>query len=731
MSFLLRRATPVVGILFLLVALLPHPCMGADGSRPQVLSGEDAVEVGVLNNFPPFAFVVRGKLMGFTVDYLNLLSEKTGIEFEFVSGTWEDNLGRFKRGDVELITAMSYTRDRTRFTRFTEPYYRIPTVVYQREDSFNYGGVNDLRGKVVGIEADVYYKKYLAEYPEITVREIEDTNELMKQLSFGNLDAVITNINIGDYMTKKHVLENVTVAGGIDIAAIEDEDLRIGVRREYGELHRRLENGMNRISPSEYKEIQDRWVGFTPSEITDVLMPAERTVIDRYASRYGGIRLAVHADWYPIDFINDEGEHAGVAADLLDAISGDHGIPFVLEPTNSFDEAVRAVVEGEVDLLPAVAPTPELRKELSFSKPYLSLPIVIATRSSEFFIGDPGNLAGKNVGILERGALPSVLAERYGDIAFNGVASTREGLRRVRDGEDFAFVGTVPAIAHAIQKHGFYNIKIDGRFEERRTISAAVDRGNRELLSVIEKVFQAMPLEEREALVDRWISVSFEERVDRSFLWRVLIVAAAVAVVVALWIRKVQGYNVALSRAYSLLEEKNAELEQLSVTNQLTGLYNRNKLDAELEREMERSRRYGSRVSVVMLDVDWFKSINDRFGHQTGDVVLRDLSARIKERVRSADIAGRWGGEEFLVLCPETGLEGAAELAEALREDVEARCRVSGEPVTVSVGVVECRSGDSAEAIIRRVDDRLYEAKRRGKNRVVAADPREAGTRNQ
>lgn len=687
---------------------------GTDAASPQ------RVRIGVLDNFPPFAFEVRGKLMGFTVDYLRLLSDKSGIEFELVSGTWEDILARFKAGTIDAITAISYTRDRTAFTRFTEPYYRIPTVVYTREGSFEYNGVADLAGKVVGIEADVYYKKYLSDYPDIEIEEIEDTNQLLRELSFGDLDAVVTNINIGDYMIKQHMLENVGVAGGIDIPEIEDEDLRIGVRRELEELHDALESGMDRISPQEYNRIQDRWVGFAPQQIEDTLLPSERQLVAEYANRHGGVRVTGHPGWFPIDFVDQNGEHAGISADLISRVSRQYDIPFVFERSDSFEQAIQRLAEGEVDVIPAVLPTPRLRETLAVSKPYLSLPLVIATRKKEFFVGELGNLAGSRVGILARGPMPDVLSQKYPGIEFTDVDSTREGLERVVEEEDFAFIGTVPAIAYAIQEYGFYNIKISGRLEEKRAIAVAVAEEDRRLLGVIEKTLRSISVEERESVVDEWISVSVERRVDRTVLWRVLIGAAVVAVAAIAWIRKVHSYNVQLSRAYRMLEEKNAELETLSVTNQLTGLYNRNKLDTELAREVARSNRYESPLSVIMLDLDGFKAINDRFGHQSGDSVLKAVAERIRYIVRSADIPGRWGGEEFLIICPETHLGGAEELAERLRQEIAATPSRADTPVTASFGVSRHTSGETAEQLVQRVDRNLYEAKRAGKDRVIA-----------
>lgn len=142
---------------------------------------DETVSIAVLDNFPPFSFSVRGKVVGFTIDYLDLLSREIGKTITLVPGKWEENLSRFKNGEVDAITAISHTVKRDAFTWFTTPYYLIPTVVYIRENSFDYNGVKTLQGRRVGIESDIYYKQYLELYPDIEIVEIDDTSDLMKK----------------------------------------------------------------------------------------------------------------------------------------------------------------------------------------------------------------------------------------------------------------------------------------------------------------------------------------------------------------------------------------------------------------------------------------------------------------------------------------------------------------------------------------------------------------------
>jgi diguanylate cyclase (GGDEF)-like protein/hemerythrin-like metal-binding protein len=166
------------------------------------------------------------------------------------------------------------------------------------------------------------------------------------------------------------------------------------------------------------------------------------------------------------------------------------------------------------------------------------------------------------------------------------------------------------------------------------------------------------------------------------------------------------------------LRERIVELERLSSTDRLTDAWNRGHLDRVIESELSRSIRFRQPVSLVLLDIDHFKRVNDTFGHQTGDSVLRELVQIIKTHIRAADILFRWGGEEFVVLASSTGYRGAAVLAEALRSKVEQHSFATVGPVTISLGVSEHFAAESAETWFARVDEALYMAKHGGRNRV-------------
>jgi len=161
---------------------------------------------------------------------------------------------------------------------------------------------------------------------------------------------------------------------------------------------------------------------------------------------------------------------------------------------------------------------------------------------------------------------------------------------------------------------------------------------------------------------------------------------------------------------------------RMTIVDGLTGVHNKRFLMESLEREIPRARRHERPLSMVMFDIDHFKNVNDSFGHLAGDYVLKELAGVVKSRLRPDDILGRYGGEEFAVILPETDLQGAGAIAEELRILVETHTFVfEGENmnVTVSFGASQLQEGWDVLNFIKVADERLYEAKRGGRNAVV------------
>ena len=163
------------------------------------------------------------------------------------------------------------------------------------------------------------------------------------------------------------------------------------------------------------------------------------------------------------------------------------------------------------------------------------------------------------------------------------------------------------------------------------------------------------------------------------------------------------------------------DLKKESVLDPLTKCYNKKGIELLTEKFLEEFLRYGFPLSVMMLDIDFFKKVNDKYGHLAGDYVLKEVANIIKNTIRKSDFCGRFGGEEFIIVLPNTKLSGAMRLAERIRENIQNHQFIFNNQkinITISIGITTASKSDSLFSLIQRADEALYEAKNKGRNRV-------------
>jgi len=170
------------------------------------------------------------------------------------------------------------------------------------------------------------------------------------------------------------------------------------------------------------------------------------------------------------------------------------------------------------------------------------------------------------------------------------------------------------------------------------------------------------------------------------------------------------------------MENEKQFFHELAMRDPLTGAFNRNQFNESLRHEIERSHRYKHPLSLILLDIDYFKKFNDRYGHPVGDKILIYLTELVQDNIRLIDTFARYGGEEFIILLPETAIEKSYLLAENLRKLIEndsQNTKECPETITCSFGVTQMKENDTPDIMIKRVDTALYKAKNSGRNKVI------------
>ena len=444
----------------------------------------------------------------------------------------------------------------------------------------------------------------------------------------------------------------------------------------------------------------------------------DRLVLNRdeidYLNRTPHINMCIDPDWMPYDYLNEHGNYVGINADYHQLFAQMIGKEVNIVITRNWYESLDFVKDRKCDILSSAAVTEERKRYLAFTRPFIRYPIVIATREDQLFIQNIESVLTKNFTVVKGFSIIETLKQKYPTIKIIEADDARTGLEMVASGKAFGYIDTVATIGYQTQKYGILNVKISGVTEQHYDMRVAVRNDRPQLLSIYDKAVASVSETEKLNILNKWISIKYEQRLDYSSTWKIVFAISALFALLAYRERVITHYN-------SRLKDLNRELEQLSKIDPLTGIANRHLLNNTFIKEIARAQRYHSQLSIIMIDVDHFKSINDNFGHVAGDHILKTIAHLMSTTIRTNDMVGRWGGEEFLILCPETDLNGASQLAENIRQKIAHFDFGIFRNVTVSLGVAEYQDKQSPEKFVKKADDALYVAKNNGRNRVKTA----------
>ena len=437
------------------------------------------------------------------------------------------------------------------------------------------------------------------------------------------------------------------------------------------------------------------------------LLGVELTSQERdYLQKLGPIKVCVDPDWAPFETLSTKGEYVGIGADLLFLVAQRLGMNIEVLKTKDWDETMLASKAGKCQMMSFLNQTPARDKWLIFTEPHFSDPNVFITREEHPFIADPNDLVDKTIVFPEGTAMEEKIRKAYPNLKVITVPTEMDAFKLVSDKKADMTMRSLIVAAYTIKKEGFFNLKISGQLPNyTNQLRMGVIKSEPMLRDILAKGVATISAKDRESIVNQHIIIKAQTVVDYGLVTKMLIGFLLIGAA-------------AIYRYYEL-SKYNKKLLYLSQTDILTKLYNRTKIDQALNIQMERAKRTQGNFAVLLLDIDFFKKVNDTFGHPVGDAVLIQLANIAKQSIRSYDIIGRWGGEEFLVLCPESTLQEAQQVAQRIRTHIKNAHFSTNTIHTISIGVAIMREEDTPHTLISRADKALYRAKDEGRDRVI------------
>lgn len=456
------------------------------------------------------------------------------------------------------------------------------------------------------------------------------------------------------------------------------------------------------------------------------LTPAQ----DQYLTEKGRLSYCIDPDWHPFESIQ-QGVHTGMSRDYINLLEGLLNTSFYLIPTQSWTQTLQYLADGKCDLIPMLNHTETRAKFARFTQAYFKDPNVIVVRLEyKNTINTYKDLTGSHTIAVIKGYMQDeFLRKHFPSIERRTVNSELEGLVKVSRGEADAIAGSLLAMTYHIQQAGLSNLHIAADLPLRDELRMAVHKDNAMLQNILDKALAQLDHQQHAEIYRAWNPISISRQTDYRLAWQVGTLFLLVLGImlerywsVRLLNRRLAASNQELRETQSQLQLKNEHLTHLSRYDSLTGTLNRRAMRELAEEELTRWKRQPTTLSLLIIDLDKFKQINDSYGHNKGDEVLKDFSQRVGQCLRETDHMARWGGEEFLILCRQHN-ENESVLYNRIISTLNMPRKSDVPTYRCSIGIAYYQCNESFEQWFERADNALYEAKQAGGNRFIVAAP--------
>ena len=493
-------------VFFLLVYILGFNLFATDTvdftlKERQWIDNNPTITFGADHNWPPYEFKNKNnKHTGIAADYLKLISKKSGLKFNVVSGIWSNILQDMKDKKLDGLSCAVKTEDREKYLNFTQPYLSMPLAIVIEDNTKDIKNINDLANRVVSVNKGSYLHEWLVKnHPEINLYLTSSNMESLKMLSFNKVDAYIGNIAVATYIIKNKFLSNLKIVNSVDGI---DTKVSIAIDKDKTTLLSIINKTLKAISTQEKGEITKKWYEKSKIKHTNnvFLTKQEKDWIQNNVVKVGG-----GPDWAPFDFMTKDGHYTGISNDYLKLISKKTGLKYKVIVDKWKNNLIK-IESKDIDLLHAVYYTKDRTKYMDFAKAYLDM-------LDYFFIRDDldiktmKDLDNKRLAIPKGYAHIEVIKKEFPNIKIILVDTFSDAIDAVVEKKADILFDTYAALRYVLTKNGISNIVPFKSYRGKNMIRLhmATSKDNKILLSIINKGLSSITVEEVERIHDKWL----------------------------------------------------------------------------------------------------------------------------------------------------------------------------------------------------------------------------------
>ena len=480
-----------------------------------------------------------------------------------------------------------------------------------------------------------------------------------------------------------------------------------------GEVLKKLskidENLLGNINPRTIDEIKRIYsllnLKSTPIyfETESIILNKTHTLLNENDLNYlnaNQFTLLTQADHIPFSFKNLN-ELIGIEIDFWKLISDKLSKPFNIEEV--LKDNILNIFSNSIKVKFVYSFKKESSDKNVLSNPIAKVPLALATKNGVHYISDLNSVEHIKIGVLKDLEIFESLKRDYPNVNFIEINTIDDGINRIKNNLLFGLIDNLYTLSHQIEQFQIDELKINTTLKYKINIYLEVKKQNEQFIKIVNKIIDSLSEKEKSSIFNNYQLILYHNNIDIYYILKFVI---PLIILLSVFI----FLNYRLRNEIKKREETEIKLSNLANNDSLTGIYNRRKIEELCEAELKRSERYSNELSVIFFDVNDFKIINDKLGHHKGDEVLIKIASVISQNIRTTDYFGRWGGDEFLIVLPQTNLyktEHLVKILENILTTINFDLKMNRK-ISCSFGLSQYEKNDTLDSFLKRADESMY-----------------------
>ena len=410
--------------------------------------------------------------------------------------------------------------------------------------------------------------------------------------------------------------------------------------------------------------------------------------------------LLTQADHIPFSFKNLN-ELIGIEIDFWKLISDKLSKPFNIEEV--LKDNILNIFSNSIKVKFVYSFKKESSDKNVLSNPIAKVPLALATKNGVHYISDLNSVEHIKIGVLKDLEIFESLKRDYPNVNFIEINTIDDGIYRLKNNLLFGLIDNLYTLSHQIEQFQIDELKINTTLKYKINIYLEVKKQNEQFIKIVNKIIDSLSEKEKSSIFNNYQLILYHNNIDIYYILKFVI---PLIILLSVFI----FLNYRLRNEIKKREETEIKLSNLANNDSLTGIYNRRKIEELCEAELKRSERYSNELSVIFFDVNDFKIINDKLGHHKGDEVLIKIASVISQNIRTTDYFGRWGGDEFLIVLPQTNLyktEHLVKILENILTTINFDLKMDRK-ISCSFGLSQYEKNDTLDSFLKRADESMY-----------------------